>query len=152
LLEGNSETQTTEARPSSSDAEISEAAVLGVSGNAKGDVYYLQRDSGSNKTITIALLCMNQAAEGTITNHNATSAVNKNKIMERCVQFLDGSEPECVVSRCDVDVFYQGRFLPVGNGSTDSCSLLQYHLDGSSDLEKSERRIRISPPSVELLD
>jgi len=160
LLEGNTEIKTTEARPSPSHAVIPEPvtqhAVLGTSSasdNTKGDVYYLQSDLSSNKTITIALLCTTRndsstSAEGTITNQNTASATS-NKIMERCVQFLDGSEPECVVSRCDVDVFYHGQ---VGNGSTDGCILLQYQLDGSSDLEKSERRVRISPPSFDLLD
>jgi len=156
LLEGNTEIQTTEARPSPSHTVIPEPvtqhAVLGASSgsdNTKGDVYCLQSDSSSNKIITIALLCTthnDSSTSGEATNHNTPSATS-NKIMERCVQFLDGSEPECVVSRCDV--FYHGQ---VGSGSTDSCILLQYRLDGSSDLEKSERRIRISPPSFDLLD
>ena len=158
LLKGDTEIQTTEARPSPSHAVIPEPvtqhAVSGASSasdNTKGDVYHLQSDSSSNKTITIALLRTTHngsstSAEGTVTNHN-TPSTTSNKVMERCVQFLDGSEPECVVSRCDV--FYHGQ---IGNGSTDSCILLQYQLDGSSDLEKSERRIRISPPSFDLLD
>jgi len=74
--------------------------------------------------------------------------------MDRCVQFLDGSEPECVVSRCNVDVFCHGR-VPgerEGGSSGYSCCLLEYQLDWDKDLEKSEWTIRILPPGVDLHD
>ena len=110
--------------------------------------------SKKTKTITIALLCTTNndsltAPEDT-TNSDASSVINKNKIMERCIQFLDGSEPRCLVSRCDVDVFYHGRVPGEGQvGSNYTCCLLQYQLDW---VERSERTIRISPQSVDLLD
>jgi hypothetical protein len=163
LIERNTEIQTTQARPSQSDAEIPEVSGASrASDNTKGHLYYLQSepsDSSSKKTTTIALLCTTHndsstAVEGT-TDPNAPSVVNKSKIMERCVRFLDGSEPKCVVSRCDVDVLYHGRVPGErqvrSGGNYYSCRLLQYQLDWGSS-EKSERMIRISPPSVYLLD
>jgi len=159
-LEGNIDTQV---RSRQSYAEIPHAAVSGVfhaSNNTKGgrDVYLQNEhnDSNSKKTSTIALLCMTHSdsstAEDAIPNPNALNVIDKNEIMKHCVQFLDGSEPNCVVSRCDVDVF--GHWRVPGErqvGSGYSCYLLQYQLDWGSDLDKSEREIRISPPSVDLV-
>jgi hypothetical protein len=159
LLEGNIEIQTTHVRPSQSDAKVPEATagyavsdVSRASNNTKGDVYCLQSepsDSTSQKVTTIALLC---------TTHNDSSTaedtINAPSVMDRCVQFLDGFEPECVVSKCNVDVFCHGS-VPgerEGGSSDHSCCLLQYQLDWGSDLEKSERTIRILPPGVDLLD
>ena len=167
LLEGNLEIQTTtQIRSSQSDAKIPEATtgygvsdVSRASDNMKGDVYYLESepsDSISQKATTIALLCTTHndspTAEDTT---NAPSVINKNRIMDRCVQFLDGFEPECVVSRCNVDVFRHGRVpgeRECEGSSGYSCCLLQYQLDWSRDLEKTERTIRILPPGVDLLD
>ena len=164
LLEGNIEIQTTQVRPSQSDAKIPEAtagyAVSDVSrapDNTKGDVFYLQSepsDSTSQKATTIALLCTTRNDPTDTTN--APSVINKNRVIDRCVQFLDGFEPECVVSRCNVDVFSHGgapEEQEGGSSSSYSCCLLQYQLDCGSDLEKSERTIRIVvPPGVDLLD
>jgi len=74
--------------------------------------------------------------------------------MDHCVQFLDGLEPECGVSKCNVHVFYQGGVAEEReSGSSDyNCCLLQYQLDWGRDTEKSERTIRILPPGVDLLD
>ena len=162
LLEGNIEIQTTQVRPSQSDPKIPEAtagyAVSDVSrapDNTKGDVYHLQSepsDSTSQKATTIALLCMTPNDSSTDTT-NALRVINKNGIMDRCVQFLDGFEPECLVS--NVDVFCHGKVpgeREGGSSSGYSCCLLQYQLDWGSDLEKSERTIRILPPGVDLLD
>ena len=163
LLEGNTEIQTTQA--SQSDAKISEAtagyAVSDVSrapDNTRGDVYYLQSepsDSTSLKATTIALLCTIRNDSSTDTT-NASNIINKNRVMDRCVQFLDGFEPECVVSRRNVDVICHGeapKEQEGGSSSSYSCCLLQYQLDWGSDLEKSERKIRIVvPPGVDLLD
>jgi len=165
LLEGNIEIQTTQVRQSQSDAKIPEVtagyAVSGVSrasDNTKGDVYYLQSepsDSTSQKATTIALLCTTHNDSPTPEETtNAPSIINKNRIMDRCVQFLDGFEPECV-SRCNVDVFCHGRVpgeRESGSSRGYSCCLLQYQLDWGRDLEKSERTIRILPPGVDLLD
>ena len=162
-LEGNIEIQTTQVRPSQSDAKIPEATagyvvpVSRASDNTKGDVYYLQRepsDSNSQKKTTIALLCTihNDSLTAEETG-DATSVLNEKGIMDRCVQFLDGFEPECVVNKCNVDVFYQGVAEEREGGSSGyDCCLLQYQLDWSRDLEKSERTIRILPPGVDLLD
>ena len=157
LLEGNVEIQTTRVRPSQSDAKIPAATagytvsdVSRASDNTKGDVYYLQSepsDSTSREKTTIALLCNDSTAEDTI---NAPSAINKNRVMDRCVQFFDGFEPECVVRRCNVDVFCHGE-REGGSSTGYSCCLLQYQLDWDRDLEKSERMIRILPPDVDSL-
>jgi len=72
--------------------------------------------------------------------------------MDRCVQFLDGFEPECVVSSCNVDVFCHGRVPGEREGGSSDGYLLQYQLDWGSDLGKSERKIRILPPGIDLLD
>lgn len=117
------------------------------------DVYlHKPSDSGSKKITTIALLCTthNNPAEATTTDPNTSNIIDKNEIMECCIQFLDGSKPECLMSRCDVDVFChtlsgEGQ---VGSDSKYSCRLLQYQMDWGSDLGKSERKIRISPPKV----
>jgi hypothetical protein len=166
LVESNIEIQTTQVRPSQSGARITDATagyaisdVSRASDNTKGDVYYLQgepSDSTSQKATTIALLCTthNDSLMPEDTT-NAPSIINKNGIMDRCVQFLDGFEPECVVSRCNVDVFCRGRAPGEreGGGSRGySCCLLQYQLDWGRDLEKSEKTIRILPPGVDLLD
>jgi hypothetical protein len=167
LLQGNTEIQANQVQPSQSNAKIPEAvmehAVSDISrslDNTEGDVYYLQSEPSSDssakktKTITIALLCATNndpltTSEDT-TNSDASSVINKNKLMERCVQFLDGYEPRCLVSRCDVDVFYHGKVLGEEQvGSSYTCCLLQYQLDW---VERSERTIRISPHSVDLLD
>ena len=97
---------------------------------------------------TIALLCNDSTAEDTI---NAPSAINKNRIVDRCVQFLDGFEPECVVSRCNVDIFCHGRVVGEREGGSStgySCCLLQYQLDWGRDLEKSERTGYCRPMSI----
>lgn len=160
LLEGNIEIQTTQIQ---SDAKVPEATarytVSGVSrasNNTKGDVYYLQSepsDSTSQKKTTIALLCTIHS-DSTAEISNAPSVINEKRIMDRCVQFLDGFEPECVVSRCNVDVFCHGGFQGEREGGSSgySCCLLQYQLDWGRDLEKPERTIRILPPGVDLLD
>ena len=84
------------------------------SDNMKGEVYYLESepsDLTSQKATTTTLLCTSHdnspTAEDTTTN--APSVINKNRIMDHCVQFLNGFELECVVSRCNVDVFCHGR-------------------------------------------
>jgi len=149
---------------SPSDVEIPETvtgyAIPGVSrasDNRKGGgdmLYYLQsepRDSNSQKTITIAILCSAHndflAADDTTNSNTSIEVMDKNGIMKRCVQFLDGTEPECVVRRCDVDAFYHdGVPREEQNDRSYSCRLLQYQLDWGRDLEKSERTVRISPP------
>ena len=144
-------------RPSQSGTRTTDASEV-----SRASVYYLQSepsDSTSQKATTIALLCTTHSDSSTPEDTtNAPSIINKNKNMDRCVQFLDGFEPECVVSRCNVDVFssYHGR-APAGErgcGSSRgySCCLLQYQLDWSRDFEKSEKTIRILPPGVDLLD
>ena len=157
------EIKTTGPRLSPSDVEIPRAeAIMGhaipgvsrASDNRKGGgdvLYYLQSEPSDSSLITIAVLCPAHddplATEGT-TNSNI-SVMDKNGIMKRCVQFLDGSEPECVVRRCDVDVFYRDgvpREELFENDRSYSCCLLQYQLDWDNNLEKSERTIRISPP------
>ena len=168
VLENNIEIQTTQVRPSQSDAKIPEATagyavsdVSRASVNTKGDVYYLQSepsDSTSQNTATIALLYTTHNDSSTTEDiTNAPGIINKNRIqvMDRCVQFLDGSEPECVVSRCNVDVFCHGMVpgeREGGSSSGYSCCLLQYQQDWCSDLGKSERAIRILPPGIDLLD
>lgn len=160
--EGNIEIQATQAR--SSDAETAQVVegytgpgVSRASDNTKGgcDVYYLQSersDSSSKKTITIALLCTTHndssiAEDTATTSPNAPSVIDKKETMERCVQFLDGSEPQCVVSKCELDVFCHERVRgdrQVGSGSSYSCCLLQYQLDWGS----SEKSVKISAPSM----
>ena len=160
LLEGNIEIQTTQVQPSQSDAKIPEAtarcvvSVSRASDNTKGEVYYLQSEPSDSKKTTIALLYTTHNGSSTAEARNAPSVINENRIMNRCVQFLDGFEPECVVSRCNVDVFCHGGSPgELEGGSSDySCSLLQYQLDWGRDLGKSERLIRILSPGVDLLD
>ena len=167
LLEGNNEIHTTQVPPSQSGAKITEATagyavsdVSCASNNTKGDVYYLQlesepSDSTSQSATTIALLCTTHNDPSTAEDINALSVISKNRNMDRCVQFLDGYETECVVRRCDVDVFCHGKVAGEregGVGRNYSCCLLQYQLDWGRDLEKLERRIRILPPGVDLLD
>ena len=167
VLDGNIEIQITQVQLSQSDIKIPDSTagyavsdVSRASDNAKGDVYYLQSepsDSTSQKTTTIALLCTthndSSIAEDTT---NAPGIINKNRIqvMDRCVQFLDGFSPECVVSKCNVDVFCHGRVAGEQEGRSSSGYLLQYQLDWchGSDLEKSEKAIRMLPPGVDLLD
>jgi hypothetical protein len=82
----------------------------------------------------IALLCSthNDSSTAEYTTTNAPSAINKNRVMDRCVQFLDGFEPECAVSSCNVDIFCQGRVPGEREGGSSggySCCLLQYRLE-----------------------
>lgn len=152
--EGDTKIQNTQAPPSQSYTEIPETEHA-LPNNTKGDVYYLQSepsDSSSKKTTTIALLYTTHNESSTAAED--TNVITKNKIkMECCVQFLDGSEPECVVSRCDVDVSYHTRVpeeQQARSGSSYSCYLLQYQLGcGSGDLEKPQRTISISPPTLD---
>ena len=155
-LRDNLETQTTQVQPSQSCGEIPEAITGLELDSTKGGrhVCYIQRDPrdpGSKKTpaTTVALLCMthndSSMAEDT-TYPNTSNAIDKDGIMKRCVQFLDGSEPECTVNRCNVDVCYDEK---PGSGGSYSCCLLQYQLDWDSNLEKSGKTIRISPPSID---
>jgi len=154
-LESIIETQTTKVQPSQSDTGYTVSTVSHASDNTKRgcDVYlHKPSDSGSKKITTIALLCTthNDPAEATTTDPNTSNIIDKNEIMEYCIQFLDGSKPECLMSRCDVDVFchtLSGEGQD-GNDSKYSCCLLQYQMDWGSDLGKSERKIRISPPKV----
>ncbi|KAF8799035.1 hypothetical protein BYT27DRAFT_7343375 [Phlegmacium glaucopus] len=164
-LVGNIEIQTTQTRPSQFDTEIPKATGYTISGISRasnntmgGRSVYLQNehsDSSSKQTAIIALLYTTHSdsltADHPTTNPDTPSINDKNEIMQHCVQFLDGSEPRCVVSRLrDVDVFSYGRVSgerQFGGGSSYSCCLLQYQLDWASDL-KSERKIRISPPSI----
>jgi len=108
------------------------------------------------KKTTIALLCLTHNDSSTAEDTTKVpSTINKNTVMDRCVQFLDGFEPEFVVSSCNVNVFCHGRVpgeRESGSSGGYSCCLLQYQLDWGSDLGKSERTIRILPPDVDLLD
>ena len=161
LLESNIEINKKQSDPEipTATAEYAVSDVSHASNNTKGDVYYLQSepsDSISQKKATIALLCMTHNDPSTAEDTtNVPSAFNKYRIMDRCVQFLDGFEPECVVSKCNVDVFCHGRVpgeREGGSSSGHSCCLLQYQLDWDRDLEKSEWTIRILPPSIDLHD
>ncbi|KAF8168280.1 hypothetical protein B0H34DRAFT_684940 [Crassisporium funariophilum] len=124
-------------------------------GTEGDDVFYaeLQSDAGnlSQRRTTAAIILLRTvrtAVPKTLDDDpvDATPAPSLNELVERAIQFLDGTAPGCTVSRCDA--FHHG-FSVAESGEAPvekTCCLLEYQLDWE-DVKRDLRVIRIASPS-----